>query len=146
MLYFAYGSNMSTEFIQEYCPSAKFIMQAQLPNFQVEFRRFSEDFKGGISSIMATPGELVKGVLYEVDENEILALDILEDVPRGLNRRDTYLVLGEDGGWHPADLYQVVSPSGPYPPSKKYLDYMIAGAKEHKIDPAYIAKLESLRC
>lgn len=146
MKYFAYGPTMSTDYIREHCPRAKFIMRASLPNFRVEFRRFSEDFKGGISSIMQAPGEMVIGVIYDVDENEILALDVLEEVPRGIYRRDTYLVLGEDGEWHPADLYQVVKPSGPYPPSKKILESMLAGAKEHQIDPEYIAKLESLRC
>ena len=145
MKYFAYGSNMSTDFIREYCPSAKFIMRANLPNFQIEFRRYSEEFKGGISSIIEASGEMVKGVIYEIDENEILALDILEDVPQGIYRRDTFLVLGEDGKWHHADLYRVANPSGPYCPSKQYVDFMVAGAKEHHIDPEYTDRLESLR-
>jgi gamma-glutamylcyclotransferase (GGCT)/AIG2-like uncharacterized protein YtfP len=143
---FAYGSNMSTDFLREYCPSATFLMRAYLPNFQVEFRRYSEEFNGGISSIMTAPGELVHGVIYEIDESEILALDVLEDVPRGIYTRDTFLVLGDDGAWVQADLYRVAKPSGPYPPSTEYLDHMIAGANEHGIDPAYIAKIEALRC
>lgn len=145
MKYYAYGSNLSTEFLREYCPSATFIMRANLPNFQVEFRRYSKDFNGGISSIIEAPGEMVKGVLFEIDENEILALDILESVPEGIYRRDTFLVFGEDGQWHQADLYRVSNPAGPYPPSKRYIDYMVAGAKEHHIDPAYITRLEGLR-
>lgn len=40
-------------------------------------------------------------------ESELEALDILESVPKGLYRRDTFLVLGEDGEWHRADLYRV---------------------------------------
>ena len=142
---FAYGSNMSTEFIREYCPSAAFVMRANLPNFQVEFRHYSGDFEGAISSIIEAPGEMVKGVIYEIDGKEILALDILESVPQGIYRRDTFLVLGEDGKWHHADLYRVAKPSGPYPPSKRYVDLMVAGAKEHQIDPDYTARLVSLR-
>ena len=142
---FAYGSNMSTEFIREYCPSAAFVMRANLPNFRIEFRRYSENLAGGISSIIEAPGEMVKGVIYEIDGKEILALDILEDVPQGIYRRDTFLVLGEDGKWHRADLYRVAKPSGPYPPSKRYVDLMVAGAKEHQIDSEYTARLVSLR-
>jgi len=145
MKYYAYGSNLSTEFIREYCPSAEFIMRANLPNFKVEFRHYSEDFNGGISSIIETPGEMVKGVIYEIDDEEILALDILESIPEGLYRRDRFLVLGEDGDWHHADLYRVSNPSGPYTPSKGYVDYMVAGAKEHQIDPEYTARFEALR-
>jgi gamma-glutamylcyclotransferase len=144
MRHFAYGSNMSTEFVREHCPSARFIMRAQLPNFTVQFRYYSETYGGGISSIVESPGEMVNGVIYEIDEDELLALDILESVPQGLYRRDTFQVLGEDGTWHLADLYRVANPSGPYTPSKKYVSYMVTGAKEHQIDPEYTAKLEAL--
>ena len=144
MKYFAYGSNMSTKFIWEYCPSAQFIMRAQLPNFTIQFRYHSEEFGGGISSIIEAPGEMVKGVLYDVDQDELLALDILESVPQGLYRRDTFQVFGEDGAWHLADLYRVAKPSGPYTPSKQYVSYMVTGAREHHIDPEYTAKLEAL--
>lgn len=145
MNYFAYGSNMSTDYIRDYCPSAKFIMRANLPNFHIEFRRYSENLKGGISSIIPAPGEMIKGVLYDVDEKELLALDILEDVPQGIYSRDTFFVLGEDGKWHLADMYRVSNPAGPYTPSTKYVDFMVAGAKEHGIDPEYTAKLVALR-
>ena len=145
MKYFAYGSNLSTAFVRAYCPSAAFVMRADLPNFQVEFRHHSEEYGGGISSIIETPGAMVKGVIYEIDEKEILALDELESVPQGLYRRDRFLVFGEDGNWHHADLYRVTNPSGPYTPGKIYVDYMVAGAREHQIDPEYTAKLEALR-
>lgn len=143
---FAYGSNMSTSYIKEHCPNAAFLMRAYLPNFQIEFRRYSEEFKGGTGSIMEAPGELVNGVIFEINEQEILALDVVEDVTQGHYIRDTFLVMGEDGEWHKTDLYRVGIPSGPYPPSKRYLDLMIAGAKEHGFEPEYIEKLESLRC
>ena len=145
MNYFAYGSNMSTDYIRDYCPSARFLQRAFLPNFHIEFRRYSKDLEGGISSIIEAPGELIKGVLYDVDEKELLAMDILEDVPQDVYRRDPFLVLGEDGQWHRADLYRVSHPAGPYTPSRKYVDFMVAGAKEHGIDPEYTAKLVALR-
>ncbi|MGD9147729.1 MAG: gamma-glutamylcyclotransferase, partial [Anaerolineae bacterium] len=100
-------------------------MRADLPNFQVEFRHYSENRQGGISSIIEAPGQLVQGVIYEVPEEELTDLDILESVPEGLYRRDTFLVLGKDGQWHQADLYRVSDSTGPYRPSKEYLDDMI---------------------
>ena len=145
MYCYSYGSNMASRYLRQYCPSAKPVMRADLPNFRVEFRRFSTDMQGGISSIMEAPGEMVRGVIYEVPVQEVKALDILEDLPKGLYRRDTFLVLGEDGQWHQADLYRVVNPTGPYDPAPQYIDMMIEGAREHDLDPTYIDHLESLR-
>ena len=145
MNYIAYGSNMSSAYIRDYCPSAKFIMRIFFPNYRLEFRRFSTDLQGGISSIIEAPGELIHGVLYDIDEAEIEALDVLENVPEGIYLRETFLVLGEDGSWHHGDLYRVAHPDGPYKPAKQYVDWMIAGAKEHHIDADYTAKLVALR-
>jgi gamma-glutamylcyclotransferase (GGCT)/AIG2-like uncharacterized protein YtfP len=145
MHYYAYGSNLSTRYVRKYCPSATFVMKADLPNFRVEFRHYSQNRQGGISSIIEAPGELVQGVIYEIPEEEIAELDILESVPQGLYRRDRFLVLGKDGKWHRADLYRVAEPAGPYTPSKGYVDDMIEGAQEHGLEPGYVEKLVSLR-
>ena len=145
MNYIAYGSNMSSAYILDYCPSAKFIMRIYFPNYHLEFRRFSTDLQGGISSIIEAPGELIHGVLYDIDEAEIEALDILENVPEGIYTRETFLVMGEDGNWHSGDLYRVANPAGPYKPAKQYVEWMITGAQEHNIDATYTAKLIELR-
>lgn len=145
MYYFAYGSNLSTKFIRDYTPSATFVMKADLPNYKVEFRHYSSNLGGGISSIVETPGAMVKGVIYDVAESELEELDILENVPEGIYRRDTYLVLGEDGHWHRADLYRVSNPTGPYAPSKEYVEFMIEGASEHGLDADYVENLIAIR-
>lgn len=145
MYYFAYGSNLSTRFIRDYTPSATFVMRAELPNYRVEFRHHSENLQGGISSIVETPGELVKGVIYEVLEAELEALDILESVPEGIYRRDTYILMGEDGEWQRGDLYRVSNPTGPYTPSSSYVDFMIEGAREHGLDADYVEQLVAIR-
>jgi gamma-glutamylcyclotransferase (GGCT)/AIG2-like uncharacterized protein YtfP len=145
MRYSAYGSNLSGRRMRRTCPSATFAMKATLPNYRVEFRHFSEKRQGGISSIVEAPGKLLRGVIYETRGEEIEALDIVESVPQGLYRRDTFLVMGEDGSWHEAELYRVVKPRRPYPPAKGYLDQMIEGAQEHELEAGYIEELVSLR-
>lgn len=119
-------------------------MRAELPNYKVEFRHYSENLGGGISSIVETPGSLVKGVIYEVLESEIEALDVLESVPEGIYRRDTYLLMDEDGRWQRGDLYRVSTPTGPYAPSSEYVDFMIEGAREHGLDADYVEQLVAI--
>jgi gamma-glutamylcyclotransferase (GGCT)/AIG2-like uncharacterized protein YtfP len=145
MYHYAYGSNLSSSYLREYCPSATFVMKADLPNYRVEFRHYSEESGGGISTIIEAPGRLVRGVVYEIPEPEMDAMDRLESVSAGLYKRETFLVLGADGEWHHADMYRVTQPTGPYAPARSYLDKMIAGAREHGLDAEYIESLVALR-
>ncbi|MEM9776900.1 MAG: gamma-glutamylcyclotransferase [Chloroflexota bacterium] len=98
-----------------------------------------------MSTITEAHGQRVEGIIYDIPEKEILELDILEDIPLGLYRRDGFLVLGEDQPWYTANLYRVVKLEGPFATSAKYVEMMITGATEHQLSAAYIEKLISLR-
>ncbi|MEC9415930.1 MAG: gamma-glutamylcyclotransferase family protein [Pseudomonadota bacterium] len=143
--YFGYGSNLDEDYMRQWTPSLKFVSLARLPNFEIQFRKYSTDLKGGISSIIEKPGGMVQGVIYTIKKSEMEALDILEDVPLGIYKRETFKVITEDGIWYNADLYRVVTPKGPFIPSVKYLGYMIKGAKAQGINQPWIDYLEALR-
>jgi len=145
VLHFGYGSNMSESYMRQYTPSLKYVMNARLPNFEIQFRKYSKNMGGGISSIIEKPGGMIYGVMYYITKKEMDALDILEDVPLGIYKRETFQVLGEDGKWYGADLYRVTNLKGPYEPAKKYLDLMIAGATEHNINKDWLKKLKQMR-
>ena len=136
--HFGYGSNLSTKFLQQYCPNVKPIMKASLSNYRVEFRFYSESRQGGISSIIEYPGEMTYCIIYSMPKKEMDELDVVESVHEGLYTRETFLVFGEDGKWHKADLYRVTHPQGPFAPAKSYLQLMLEGAREHKMDPKFI--------
>jgi len=104
-------------------------MKGYLPNFEVSWQFWSEEEQGGYSGIMEAPGELVHGALYEVTEAELITMDNL-DCYKDLYKRETYLVLGEDGKWYKGDLYRVIDPKGPFPPSRDYVDIMIEVARD----------------
>jgi len=144
MYHFGYGSNLNIEFLRKYLPSAEFVQKAYLPNFEIQFRFWSKKRQGGLSTIMSNPGNLVHGVIYECDEDEMVELDRIESVPQGLYTRDTMLVLGEDGAWQKADLYRVTKPKGPFTPAKSYVELMLSGAREHKLDPEHIKVIEEI--
>ncbi|MCW4048249.1 MAG: gamma-glutamylcyclotransferase [Candidatus Bathyarchaeota archaeon] len=142
MYHFGYGSNLNLDFLRKYCPSAEFVKKAYLPNFEVQFRFWSEKRQGGISTIIEKPGSLVHGVIYEVPEEELLEMDIIESVPQGLYSRETFMVLDEYGEWEKGDLYRVTDPKGPFTPSRSYVELMLSGAKQHGLDPEYVKKIE----
>ncbi len=143
--YFGYGSNLDEDYMRQFTPSLKFVTTAHLPNFQIQFRKYSTDLEGGISSIIPHPGGLVQGVVYTIEKPEMDALDILEDVPLGIYNRETFKVIAPDGTWYNADLYRVANPKGPFTPSIKYLGYMIKGAKAQGINQPWVDYLEALR-
>lgn len=143
--YFGYGSNLDETYFKQWTPSAKKVTNAHLPNYEIQFRKYSTDLEGGISSIIPKPGGLVQGVVYTIDKKEMEALDILEDVPLGIYNRETFKVIATDGTWYNADLYYVAEPKGPFTPSIKYLGYMIKGAKAQGINQPWIDYLEALR-
>ena len=145
MYHFGYGSNLSIECVkEELIPNAKFVMKGYLPNFEVQFPYWSEEDQGGYSGIMEVPGELVHGALYEVTEQELITLDNMEGVYKDRYKRQTFLVLGEDGKFHKADLFRVIDPKGPFPPSRSYVEIMLAGARDLELDPEYIKKIEEI--
>ncbi len=71
-------------------------------------------------------------------------LDIVESVPQGLYRRETFKVLGEDGKWHDADLYRVAKPQGPFTPSRGYVELRLSGAQRHGLDSEYVKVIEAI--
>jgi gamma-glutamylcyclotransferase (GGCT)/AIG2-like uncharacterized protein YtfP len=144
MYHFGYGSNLNIEFLRKYLPSAEFVQKAYLPNFEIQFRFWSKKRQGGLSTIMPKPGNLIHGVIYECDEAEMVELDIIESVPQGLYKRETMLVLGEDGAWHKADLYRVANPKGPFTPAKGYVELMLSGAREHNLAPEHVKVIEAI--
>ena len=143
MFHFGYGSNLSIKSVHEDLnPNARYVMKGFLPNFEVSWPMWSEEEQSGYSGIMEAPGELVHGALYEMTEQELIAMDNLEDCYKGTYKRETFLVLGEDSKWHNTDLYRVIDPQGPFPPARSYVEIMLAGARGLELDPEYIEKIE----
>ena len=142
MYHFAYGSNLSTAYTRDLLPSAKLFMKAFLPNYSVQFQFWSKIRNGGVSNIVPDMGKMVHGVLFEVPEEEMVALDTIRGGYLSQYYRKTLITVGEDGNFYPADIYRVIDPQGPYEPSRGYVKIMLDGAREHDLDPDYIKMIE----
>ena len=70
MYHFGYGSNLNLEFLRGYCPGAQFVMRAYLPNYEVQFRFWSERRKGGrevVGEDSLGEGEVIGGGDLDVE-------------------------------------------------------------------------------
>jgi AIG2-like family len=140
MLYFAYGSNMSTPRLRYRVPGCRFTFVARLPNYKLCFHKRSNDGSAKCNAFgTAKPTDAVIGAVYEIPTNEKPALDNAEG-------------LGSD---HHEEIVRVLSPKGEevavrtyiadgtfidesLQPYSWYKDFVLAGAEEHKLPPEYV--------
>lgn len=144
MLYFAYGCNMERFWFKKRCPGAKFVSAAKLRDYDITFVQRSMMWGGGTADLKPTPGGVVEGVLWEVGEHDMKALDQYEGVPKDYIRK---MVTAEtkDGKTVQAHAYFMVQSEGYRPPSKRYMRLLIQGAEEHGLSDEYVMRLESIR-
>ena len=90
---------------------------------------------------LLTP-RLAEEMLYDGTDADLAALDEYEAVDEGMYRRQTVDVALEDGQtisvW---TYYAIPDADGPTPPSRRYLDVILAGATHHGLPPHYIQQL-----
>ncbi len=141
--YVGYGSNLNVEMTTtELLPNGRFVMKAYIPNYQVQFRKWSNNSRGGISNIMEVPGELVEAAMYECPQADLDHLDYRLDYYVPDYKREVFKVMGEDGQWYQASLYRLWEPMGPFPPARGYVEGMLEGARQLGLSPEYIERIE----
>ena len=134
MLYFAYGSNMDRPAMAKRCPQAKPLGIAMIEGY-----RFAIG-SGGYASLARAPGNCVHGVLWRLTPRDLAALDAYESVDTGLYRRAVLPV--RVGGWTTRALLYLGRRPGQGRPRRNYLQSVIAAARDWKLPPGYIARLE----
>ena len=134
------------------CFRHAFRRAAVLDNYRLCFPIFSEYFGGGIADIVYDPGKYVAGALYELNDAELKVLDTkvgrkLDPTGKeiGIYKRIEVKIapLGK-GEPVKAITYQGVSVEKYHiPPTKHYMDLLIAGAYMHGLSMMWISYLQS---
>lgn len=127
-------------------PSARFIRLAYLSGFKLGFNKRSARDNSGKCGVYFTgnPSDVVKGVLFEIDDSEKKELDRAEGEGRGYDSEQVHLQT--DQGLVEAFAY-IGDPIYTVPdlrPFKWYMEFIVKGAEEHGIEKAYVEKLESV--
>jgi gamma-glutamylcyclotransferase (GGCT)/AIG2-like uncharacterized protein YtfP len=141
-LYFAYGSNMDPFQMEKRCPGAIVIGPARLDDYRLTFVWDSPGWGGGVGHVEEASGDHAWGVLWELTDDHLRALDEYEGIARGVYVRETATVT-HDGAPVGAVIYYATDDRYK-PPSARYINALIRGAKAFGIPDAYIDRLRSL--
>lgn len=131
MRYFAYGSNMSENRMEERVGGQYRILgKARLMRYKLVFnKQSSKNPLNGFANVMEAPESIVEGVLYEVSEAGMLKLDGNEGVP--VHYRRALVQVETDEGVQEATTYiacQEEVREGLLP-TEEYLDHLLKGRK-----------------
>ena len=153
MWHFAYGSNLNKRDLDAWCDEKglprlnlkdKTWKLAALHDYALVFDCFSRRRNCVAANIQPSQGELVRGVAFELTQDEFTTITRKEGAPKtyteiivelGLEYGSTLRArtfrcrLGTE---HPGSL-----------PSRPYLTLIIEGATDHGLDPAWLAKLRT---
>lgn len=143
MKYFAYGSNMHPEQMRGVCPGSRFVTIGKLPDYRLDFTRFSNRRGGGVADIVHDSDSEVWGVVYDVPETDLDALDEKEGVAVGAYERKHVEILTPSSEPLPVTTYSVVDKGGPFAPKPEYSDLIVGGARYWSLPQQYVTSLIS---
>ena len=137
--YFAFGSNMSAQRMHERLGWSPSRSGAILPDYEMIFNKHSND--GGKANIMSSPGNIVEGILYSVNEEDLLILDKFEGVSSKQYKRYEIEVRNNNKISIPAVAYKALNTGEVSAPTENYLNYILEGREF--LSPRYYSKLKS---
>ena len=114
---------------------------AILTDYEMVFNKHSND--GGKANIMYSPGDLVEGILYSVNEEDLLILDKYEGVAAKQYKRYDIEVRNHKKNSIAAVAYKALNTGNVSAPTDEYLNYILAG-KEF-LSHRYYVKLKSTK-
>lgn len=120
MLYFAYASNLSKEYMMSRCPNATAVKKAALKNYKLVFNELAD--------IIQHEEDHVLGALYVISKQDLEELDRLEGYP-DLYDRIVVEVEDENGGKYDAFAYTMVEKNLENPPDH-YYKILVDGYKD----------------
>jgi len=152
MLYFSYGSNLDPDQMRERCPAFRVVGLAALHDHRLVFPQYSPQWNCGTAGVQLHHGDTVWGVVYELTEEDLALLDACEGYRGPGDQHNVYerqVVTVEltrpDDGSVPRRLRAFMYVAGfskPSPPSRRYLDAILTGARHHRLPEDYIAALD----
>ncbi len=128
MYYFAYGSNLHREQMQNRCSESVPVAKVRLKGYRLNFNR--------VADIVKDEGSEVWGAVYTVSPEDIKSLDLYEGYPRFYDKLDLE-VIGEGGKTYTAFAY-VMTSKGSAGPSEGYYRIIEEGYRDWDLDLKFL--------
>lgn|SRR3989442_10379781 len=151
MWYFAYGSNLNQDDLDGWCAekrlpllnlSAKPWKRATLTDHMLVFDCFSKRRNSVAANIRSSPGEIVRGVAFELSDEEFRIIARKEGAPRTYTEVDVELAV-EDGSPLQAKTFycRPGTEQANQNPCGAYVNLIIEGAVAYSLDDTWLEKL-----
>jgi gamma-glutamylcyclotransferase (GGCT)/AIG2-like uncharacterized protein YtfP len=139
LLYFAYGSNLSSARLRARLEDVRPAGPARLGDHRLALNKRGHDGSAK-ANIVPHPGETVWGALYELAHGHLDDLDRFE----GGYERATVAVERREGGLVEAVTYRSTLLVEDWLPFDWYHAHLVEGAREHGLPAEWVARLEAL--
>ena len=128
--YFGYGMNTHPEQMAKRCPDATLVGVAYLNDYRLVFRNHAD--------VEINPGTIVSGVLWEVSDKDMIALDRLEGFPSYYLRHRVLVETQTES--YIAWVYSMNDQDYELTPSTSYYDMCTEGYKHHGVPTAQLVE------
>jgi gamma-glutamylcyclotransferase (GGCT)/AIG2-like uncharacterized protein YtfP len=119
---------------------------AELRDHRLVFSRRSVRTGTGVADVVPAKGQSVWGVLYELEDAGLAALDEKEGNGWAYERAQVAVRTAADELAVTAVTYRVCKPEATeVTPSPQYVEGLVAAARERGLPAAYVAELEAKR-
>ena len=137
--YFAYGSNMLTTRLRARTPSARPLHLATLPGRRLAFHKQGKDGSGKCDIAPGRPADQVIGVVFQLDEAELPALDRAEGAGYGYARAE--VIVRQETTELACVCYEATRIDPTLQPFGWYRQLVIAGLLEHGAPDWYLRQV-----
>ncbi len=144
MLYFAYGSNMSTPRLRNRVPSARAVAVARLKQHRLKFHKQGKDSSGKCDAECTNYAQdVVYGVVFEIAASQKPKLDEKEGLQNGYEEKNVLVYIGY-GEELKAVIYYATHIEPTLKPYEWYKEHVLRGAREHGLPADYVTTIETV--
>ena len=145
MLIFCYGSNMLSDRLHQRISYSRTIGIGKLSGHLLKFHKVGRDRSGKCDvSSTGIRKDHVWGIVVEIDPAEKATLDQYEDYGIGYSEKTVEIEM-DSGDKIKSLVYYALWIDPLLNPYDWYLDFVLAGAREHNLPEYYIKSIESIR-
>ena len=134
MLYFAYGSNLNHDQMNNRCDGAKYIKKHILKGYKLCFSHKTNHSVYGHANIIKNKKSEVHGALWDITRNDEKELDGYEGVDYNYYQKEYFTLNGRKVLFYKQNKFIKRKPTS------RYLHTIIEGYKDCKLDLSFLRK------